>query len=197
MIPDKTSKAGRPGLSYDEFVPAWERLLAEGRAKNGLACELLRCSSSTISQFRARYERESLSRELAIVQEVKLPDTLQKAIAEIKLEELTVREKEIKKLAAHLEETTADLKTAEEKAAAAVTRLEKELADFAAARLEFERQQAAAEARIADLEKREAQLQQQYEQLNQRHHQAITQAAVAQKEVELLRQPNRASTSHG
>lgn len=188
MNPDKTNKAGRPGLSYEEFVPAWERLLAEGRAKNGLACELLRCSSSTISQFRARYERESLSRELAIVQEVKLPETLQKAIAEIKLEELTVREKEIKKLSTHLGEITADLKAAEEKATAAVTRLEKEHADFAAARLEFERQQAAAEARIADLEKREAQLQQQYEQLNQRHHQAMTEAAVAQKEVELLRQ---------
>ena len=54
--------------------------------------------------------------------------------------------------------------------------------------MELERKLAAAQARIEDAEKRERQFIDQHEQLNEKYNEAKQAAAVAEKEIEMLRE---------
>jgi hypothetical protein len=70
----------------------------------------------------------------------------------------------------------------------ALATVDEQQAKFAEIKLSFERKLAISQAQIKDLQQREQRLQARCEQLNQQHNHALQDAAVAKKEVELLRE---------
>lgn len=181
-------KAGRPGLAYEEFKAVWDELLREGKEGTNAAHNILGGCKSTIASYRERYEREKASQAISIINGIELTDTLQKAIAAIKVKETEALEKANKALEARNDETIALLKSTETKLAAVETALAEANAHFDTKLLEFERQLAAEKARSDELRQREQDLKAKYDALNEQYNQAKQASAVASKEVEMLRE---------
>lgn len=182
------AKQGRPGISYEKFVEVWEQLIYEKRESTNAVLEILGGSKSTIIAYRERYERDKASKELAFIKSVKLPEAMHKAIAEIKVEEVDALEKVNIQLKSRIDEYLAVLKEADANAAALHIDRDTLKADFDSAKLGLERKLAAAQARIEDLVQREQRAIERYEQINELYNQARQEAAVAKKEIELLRE---------
>ncbi len=182
------TKQGRPGIPYEKFVVAWEQLLQEGRAGTNTAHDVLGGSKSTIATYRERYEREKTSKELTLIKSIKLTEAVQRAIAEVKVQEIESFEKENTKLKSRIDEHLATIKEVEEKLAATQVTLENAKNDLDLEKLKLERQLAAAHARIHDMEQREQKLAAKQEQLNEKYNLAKQEAAVAKKEIEMLRE---------
>lgn len=182
------AKQGRPGISYEKFVEVWEQLISEKRESTNTALDILGGSKSTIITHRERYEREKASKELSFIKSVKLTDAVHQAIAEIKVEEIEVLEKVNTQLKARIDGYLATLKESDAKVAALHVDMDTLKADFDVAKLGFERKLAAAQARIDDLEQREQKAMARYEQLSELYNQAKQEAAVARKEIEMLRE---------
>lgn len=182
------AKAGRPGILYDDFVAAWEKLLAQGRASLNAAIEQVGGNKATIIAFRERYEREQASKRLDILKGIELPKAVIAAIADIKTKELETITATNQALQSRLDEC---LKT--------IAGLEKELGQcqeqkraagqaFGDERLAFEKAISVEQARVKDLQQREAQLIEKVEALQKQYGLAEQQAAVAKKEIEMLRE---------
>ncbi len=182
------AKAGRPGISYEQFVSTWEQLVEEGRAGTNAAHDILGGSKGTIAAYRERYEREKSSKELSFIKSIELSEAVHKAIAAIKVKELEALEKINTQLKARLDENLNTLKETEKDLAAAKVDLDDAKAHFEIEKLSFERKLAAAQARIEDLEKREQQVLRRNEALSQECNQAKQESAVAKKETEMLRE---------
>lgn len=182
------AKPGRPSIPYEKFIEVWEQLLTEGRAGTNIACDILGGSKSTIAAYRERYEREKTSKELSIIKSVELTDAVHHAIAGIKVKEIEALEKENTQLKGHIDSYLASLKELEEKLAAKQVDLEEFKASFDAEKLKLERKLAATQARAEDLEHREQKILTQYNQVNDAYNQAKQEAAVAKKEVDMLRE---------
>lgn len=182
------AKPGRPGISYEAFVGVWEQLLDEGRARTNAAHDILGGSKSTIAAFRERYEREKASKELAIIKSVKLTEAVHLAIADIKVEEIEALEKVNAQLKSRIDDHIAVMKEAEKELAAANVDLEEVNTNFDIEKLKLERQLAASQARIDDMGEREQKRITQHEQLGKQYSQAKQEAAVAKKEIEMLRE---------
>lgn len=181
-------KQGRPGIPYEKFIVVWEQLLQDGRAGTNTAHDALGGSKSTIAAYRERYEREKSSKELSLIKSIKLTEAVHRAIAEIKVQEIETLEKANTKLKSRIDEHLATIKEVEEKFAAAQVACEDAKNDFDIERLKFERQLAAANARIDDMEQREQKLALKYDQLNEKYNLAKQEAAVSKKEIEMLRE---------
>jgi len=181
-------KSGRPGIPYQSFVEVWEQLLNEGRAGTNAAHAILGGSKSTIASYREQYEREKSETALSVIKHVELTEAVQRAIAEIKVKEITELEKSNTQLKSRIDNHLATLKETEANLADARVNLSDAKANFDIEKLELERQLAAAQARIDDAEKREQKLINQHEQLNEKYNQAKQAAAVAEKEIEMLRE---------
>lgn len=185
------AKQGRPGIPYDKFVEVWEQLLSEGRAGTNTAHDLLGGSKSTIASYRERYEREKASKELSVIKSVELTEAVHQAIAGVKVKEIEALEKVNNQLKARIDEHLALLKETEEKLAAAKVAFDDAKVNFDAERLSLERKLAAAQARIDDMESREQTLLAKYEKLGEQYNHAKQEAAVAKKEVEMLREQGK------
>lgn len=181
------TKSGRPGISYEKFIEGWEQLIKENRASNNVARDTIGGSKGTIAAFRERYEREQSSRELSIIKSIELSDAVHQAIATIKVKEVTALEKINTQLKSRIDDYLALVKELEEKLASAQVDLTDTKSNFDIEKLTFERQLAAAEARIEEINKREQQLLSRFDKINEQFNQAKQEAAVAKKEVEMLR----------
>ena len=188
------SKAGRPGISYDQFVEVWEGLIKENRASNNNACSQLGCSKSTVSQYREQYERNQSAKEISFIKQIKLPETITQAIADMKLEEIQLLEKQNRQLEGRLDQCLGDLKKSEASRVEAIAKADEFKTQFDKDKLELERKLAAAEARISDAIERESQLQTRLEQVSEQYNQTKQDAVVAQKEIELLREMRQTET---
>jgi len=181
------TKRGRPGVSYEKFVEAWEQLIKENRASINVALDAIGGSKGTIAAFRERYEREQSSKELSIIKNIELTDAVHQAIAGIKVKEITVLEKISAQLKSRIDDCVALIKELEEKLASAQVDLSDAKSNFDVERLSFERKLAAAHARIEDMNKREQQLISRFDKINEQLNQSKQEAAVAKKEVEMMR----------
>lgn len=179
---------GRPGVSYEKFVEVWEQLLEKGLAGTNAARDFLGGSYSTIITFRERYEREKASKELAIIKNIELTDAVHQAIGSVKVKEIEILEKVNTQLKARIDDILSVLKESEEKLVAATIDLDDAKFSFDSEKLSLERKLAAAHARIDDLVQREQRLLVRYEELDERYNQTERDAAVARKEVEMLRE---------
>jgi len=182
------AKQGRPGIPYEKFVVVWEQLLHEGRAGTNMAHDLLGGSKSTIATYRERYEREKSSKEVSIIKSVKLTEAVHRAIAEVKVQEIEALEKINAAFKARMDEYIAMAKEAEEKSAAAVVALHDAKVADDIERLKLERKLAAAQALIEDIEQREQKMAAKCEKLAEQYNLAKQEAAVANKEIEMLRE---------
>ena len=185
------AQRGRPGIPYEDFVKVWEQLVTDGRASTNIAHDILGGSKSTIAAFRERYERDKASKTLSIIKSVELTEAVHQAIAGIKVKEIDALQKEHTQLKSRLDELLAALKTSEERLAATQVEAADTRTTFEVERLSLERKLAAAQARVDDGAQREQQLQANYEQLAEQCNQAKQAAAVAEKEVELLRETQK------
>jgi hypothetical protein len=181
----------RPSISYEQFVETWQQLEMEGRAGTNTALDRLGGNKSTIIAFRERYEREKASHALAIIKSIELPEAVQQAIAGVKVKEVESLEKENVKLKTRIDEHLLILKETEEKLALSQVDLDDLKVNFDVEKLAFERKLAALQARIDDFELREQKLLSQHEQLSEKCNQAKQEAAVAKKEVEMLREQKK------
>jgi hypothetical protein len=182
------AKPGRPGIPYERFVQTWEQLIQEGRAGTNAALDILGGNKITIAAFRERYEREKTLKELSIINSIQLTEAVHQAIAGIKVKEIEALEKANAQLVSRIDEYLAILKETEEKLAAAKVDLDDAKVQFDIERLSLERKLAAAQARTDDLDQREQKLLARHEQLDEQYNQAKQEAAVAKKEVEMLRE---------
>lgn len=182
------AKRGRPGISYEQFVGTWEQLLDEGRAKTNEVLETLGGSKSTISDFRERYEREKESKSLSLIKSIELTDAVHQAIASIKVKEIEALEKINAQLKSRIDEHLSLLKETEEKLASVKVDIDDAKANFDVEKLALERKLAAAQGRIDDMDRREQKLISRCDLLVEQHNQAKQEAAVAKKEVEMLRE---------
>ncbi len=185
------AKAGRPGIPYETFVEVWEQLSDEGRAGTNAALAILGGSKATISSYRERYEREQASKEQSLIKSVELTEAVHRAIAGIKVKEVTALENENKQLKVRIDDYLESIKSLEETLAEAIVAQADAKVDFDVQALKLERQLAAAEARNKDLAEREQALITRCEQLSDAANQAKQLAAVAQKETEMLRERKR------
>jgi chromosome segregation ATPase len=181
-------KQGRPGIEYNAFVTVWQELLNEGCATLHHALDRLGGSRSTLLRHRERYEQEQQSKAVDLIKRIKLTDVLVKSIAAIKLEEIDTLEGHNQALNARIDDSLHALKETEKKLTQALATVDEQQAKFAETTLAFERKLAISQAQIEDLQQREQTLQARCEQLNQQHNHALQDAAVAKKEVELLRE---------
>lgn len=182
------AKQGRPGIPYEKFVEVWESLIEEGRAGTNAAHDILGGSKSTIASYREKYERERSASTLSILKDVELPKAVQQAIADIKVKELDSLQKENVALKSRIDEHLSLLKKAEDALATAKVEFNDAKVEFDTEKLSLERKLAAAQARIDDLESRESKLLERYEKQGEQLSRASQDAAVAKKEVELLRE---------
>ena len=182
------AKQGRPGIPYEKFVAVWEQLLQQGRAGTNAAHDILGGSKGTITGYRERYEREKSSKELALIKSVKLTEAVHRAIAEIKVQEIEALEKTNLQLKSRIDEYLGVIKEAEEKVGAAMVALDDAKNEFEIEKLQLERKLAAAQARIDDMAQREQKMMARYEQINEQYTHAKQEAAVAKKEIEMLRE---------
>jgi chromosome segregation ATPase len=182
------AKQGRPGIPYEKFVLVWEQLLQEGRAGTNTAHDVLGGSKSTIATYRERYEREKASKELSLIKNIKLTEAVHRAIAEIKVQEIETLEKINAQLKSRIDDYLAAIKEAEEKLASTIVTLDDEKTAFDIEKLKLERKLAAVQARIDDMEQREQKSTIKYEKLNEQYNHAKQEAAVAKKEIEMLRE---------
>jgi chromosome segregation ATPase len=182
------AKQGRPGIPYEQFVQAWEQLINEGRAGTNAVHDILGGSKSTIATYRERYEREKASKELSIIKSIKLTEAVHRAIAEIKVTEIDALDKSNTQLKLRIDEHIAAMKEAESKLDSAKVDFADAKANFDIEMLKLERALAAAQARIEDTEQREKKLIIKCEQLNEQYSKAKQEAAVAKKEIEMLRE---------
>ncbi|OHE78668.1 MAG: hypothetical protein A3F67_07035 [Verrucomicrobia bacterium RIFCSPHIGHO2_12_FULL_41_10] len=182
------AKHGRPGIPYEKFVEAWEQLLHENRAGTNAAHDVLGGSKTTIAAYRERYEREKSSKEISILKSVELTEAVHQAIASIKVKEIDALEKNNAQLKSRIDDYLTSLKETEEKLAVAKVDLEDAKTGFEMERLKLERKLSATQARIEDMEQREQKLTAQYGQLGDHYNQTKQEAAVAKKEVEMLRE---------
>lgn len=187
------AKQGRPGIPYEDFVVVWEQLLQEGRAGSNTAHDLLGGSKSTIAAYRERYEREKASKELGLIKSVKLTEAVHRAIAEIKVQEIEILEKNNAQLKARIDDYLATIKEAEEKLAAAKVEFNDIKSNFDIEMLKLERKFAVAQSRISDIDQREQKLSAKYELLNEQYNHAKQETAVAKKEIEMLREQTKKS----
>lgn len=182
------AKPGRPGISYEKFVHTWEQLSQEGRAGTNTVLDILGGNKSTISAYRERYEREKASKELALIKDIKLTEAVNRAIAEIKVQEIEALEKVNAQLSERNDEYLTSMKEAEEKYNVALLESEDLKKAFSEEKLNFERKLAAAEARIDDMVQREVTMGNKNDQLTEQLNLAKQEAAVAKKEIEMLRE---------
>lgn len=181
---------GRPGIPYEKFVEVWESLIKEQRATTNAAHDILGGSKSTIASYRERYERDKSSRTLSFINSIQLTEAMHQAIATIKVKEVEELEKINTQLKSRIDEYLTIMKESQEKLSAAKVDLDEAKVNFDVEKLSLERKLAAAKARIEDLEKREKNLLDKCDQLNDQHNQSKQEAAVAKKEVEMLREQN-------
>lgn len=120
-----------------------------------------------------------------------MPDAIHQAIASIKVKEIDALEKVNGQLKTRIDECIAALKTSEEHLAATKIDLEDARTDFESEKLKLEKKLSAAQARVEDTEQREKALISRYEKLSELYNQAKQEAAVATKEVEMLREATR------
>ena len=179
---------GRPSIDYGTFVETWEDLLKEEVASITAAHSRLGGCKSTLAKFRERYEREKVEAATSVLKEIELPDAVKQVIADFKLKEIKVLEKENAELKSRLDEMITNLKQAEEDLIEASMKLDEAKSDFDSDRLSLERKLAVEEARRADFKAREEALLEQLESKSEQLHQANQAAAVATKEVEMLRE---------
>lgn len=182
------AKQGRPGVPYEKFTEVWENLIKEGRAGTNTAHDLLGGSKSTIASYRERYEREQTSKTLSLIKSLELPDALLRSIAEIKVHEIEVLEKDCTQLKSRADEYLNLLKELEEKLAIAKVELDDTTMLFNGEKLKLEKKLAAAEARIEDIEAREQKINDRYEKLHEQYSLAKEAVAASQKEVQMLRE---------
>jgi len=109
-----------------------------------------------------------------------------RAIAEVKVQEIDALEKINAELKARIDEYIAITKEAEEKSAAAVVALNDAKVADDIEKLKLERKLAATQALIDDTEQREQKMASKCEKLAE--HLAKQEAAVARKEIEMLRE---------
>lgn len=184
-----TTKLGRPSIiSYEQFMPVWLQLTEEGRASINAVQESLGGSKSTITALRERYEREKMAEKVALLNDIKLPDAIRFAIAEIKVKQITTIEKGQADLELRLNEVIQSLKEAELKYASIKSLLEKEKSAFEAKEKILHGQRMAAEALRTQAEDREQKAIKRCEELAEQLGQAKQATAVAQKEIALLRE---------
>ncbi len=186
------AKRGRPGIAYEDFVETWEQLLlTQGRATTNAAHEALGGNKNTIASFRERYERDKAAKALSLIKSIELTDAVHQAIAGIKVKEIDALEKANGQLKSRIDEYLALVKETDEKLASAKIDLEDARMKFEAEKLSLERKLAAAQARIEDMQTREQKLIARCEQLVEHYNQAKQEAAVAKKEVDMLRENSR------
>ncbi|WP_119344421.1 hypothetical protein [Facilibium subflavum] len=185
------TQKGRPGIPYEKFVEVWEQLIEEGKAGTNAIHELIGGSKSTIAAYRERYEQEHAAKELSILKEVQLPSAVQKAIAELKLKEINVLENENKLLKVRIDEHLSNFKKSEEAYDALKSKLETVELNFTELKKNLEQKIAIAESRLLDTEKRENRALEQCKVLSDQVSQYKQEAAVAKKEVEMLREQNK------
>lgn len=186
-------KAGRPGVTYEQFIEVWEQLKAEGSATLSSVLSKLGGSNSTLINYRERYEQEKNSKQTDILKQIKLQDDLIKVIANIKVEEMELLEKQNQELKARLEEYLKTIKENEisiDKATKTIDELKTQSEEI---NLDFERKLAASEARSAELTIRENHANEQLEKLREHYNEAKQEAAVAKREIELLREQQQAT----
>lgn len=182
------AKRGRPGIPYEQFVEAWEQLVSTGRESTNAALDIIGGNKSTIIAFRERYEREKTSKEISMINSIELTEAVHKAIASVKVKEVDALERANTALKARIDEYSAVLSATERKSAEIVVDFEDAKTNFDIEKSKAEKQLAALQARIDDAKQRESALMVRYEQLNEQYNQARQDAAVAKKEVELLRE---------
>lgn len=185
------AKLGRPGIPYEKFVEAWEQLAHEGRASINQVQDRLGGNKGTLAAHHERYEREKASKELSLIKSIHLTEAVHRAIAEIKVLEIEVLEKMNSQLKARIDNYLAVIKETEEKLASAKVEGEEAKSFFDTEKLQLERQLSAVQARLEDREQREQKLAIRYEQLNEQYNQTKQEAAVAKKEIEMLREQTK------
>lgn len=179
---------GRPSIPYDRFVELWETLVTEGRASINAVQNSLGGDKSTIKAYQERYAREQVAKELSMLKSIQLTDAVQKAIAAIKVKELELVEHENQQLKNRLDGLLADLAQSEAAYSALTRAFEDAKIDWDAWQQKAQRELAIAQSRVSDAEKREQQLGEQYQALSEQVNQYRQEAAVAKKEMELLRE---------
>ncbi len=187
----KQDKGGRPGLSYAQYVEVWEQCIEEGRVNNNAVREILGGSRSTIVAFRERYEREKTAREVSIIKDIELNDAVLQAIATIKVKEIEALEKVHMQLKARLDENITTINELEKSCAAATAALGAAKSHFEDEKLKLAKRLAIGEARVDDLTLNAQKYAEKCEQLSEQYNQAKQEAAVAKKEVELLREQSK------
>jgi hypothetical protein len=183
--------SGRPGVPYKKFVEIWEQLVVDGKASNNAAQQLLGGSKSTIGSFRERYEREKTDKVIGMINSIQLTEAVKQAIAQIKVKEILELEKIIAQLNSRSEEYLSTLKETEDKLAASGLELDEAKLKFETQHLDWERNLAVSQVRFEDRRQQEQLLIAKYEKLNEQYNQAKQEAAVAKKEVEMLREQKK------
>lgn len=182
------AKLGRPGIPYEQFVETWQQLLKEERANVTNILAILGGSRSTITNYHERYEREQAVKEYNIINSIELSEAVHQAIAGVKVKEIDCLKKENMQLKSRIDGYLTLVNESEEKLAAAKVDLDDAKVNSDLEKLSLERKLAAAEARIEEITQREQTLLAKYEALSQQYNQAKQAAAVAQKEVDMLRE---------
>lgn len=191
----KSPKVGRPlSVTYEQFTPVWEQLINGGRATTNAAHDMLGGGKSTIAGFRERYEQQKTSKTQAFIKSVELPEALHRTIADIKVKEIETLEQAKKELESRIDSYIHGMNEAESKLAEARVEFEDAKSNFDLEKLTLERKLAASQARNEYLEKREQSLTSQCDKLNQQYNDAKQDAAVAQKEVQVLRETIKEKT---
>jgi chromosome segregation ATPase len=184
-------KMGRPGVAYEQFVKVWEMLITEGKATNNTVIERIGGSKGTIAKYREQYEQSNTSKERQLMTEIQLTNDIIHVISQIKVKEITFLEEKQQRLQERMEDTIKTLAEYETKNAELLLTVEELKKSKETEKLEFERTLAVSQARIDDLLAREQKMQHRYDELNQRYSQAKQDVAVAQREIELLREKGK------
>ena len=182
---------GRPGVPYEQFIKVWEELLKEGKASNATVIDILGGSKSTIAKYREQYERDNTSKERQLIAEIQLTDDIIKAISQTKVKEITFLEEKQQHLQDRMDEMMKTLAEYETKNAELLLTVEELKKAKETEKLEFERTLAVSQARIEDLLEREQKMQHRYDELNHHYSQAKQDAAVAEKEIELIKREKK------
>lgn len=182
------AKRGRPGIDYDEFKQTWQTLLEQGRATTNNALDILGGSKGTISKLREQFEQEEATKKLIEIEHITLPEKICDGLADIvmtRTKQLDVMYREQK---ARADEHLSTIMALESQLASKQVDFDDAKTQYEIDRTQYERRLAASEARIEDLKKREQTLLEKVDALQINYNQAKQHAAVAQKEVELLRE---------
>lgn len=184
---NKQHKVGRPLMyTYEEFVDTWKALKEEGRARVVTVQDILGGSKSTITGFIEKFERDEAAKKIDLIKYTELPKAVSEAIANMKIKQIDELEATKKQLNERLDENIQHLKEAESKLSEAQTSFDERRTEFGAKEKNFERELSASEALRKQAEDREKNLLAQIDQLRDQLSQAKQDAAVAQKEVEIL-----------